>query len=53
MKEHRLSDIVDPVVANEAKAEEVIAIAMLAMRCLRLTGRKRPTMREVAMERKS
>lgn len=50
MKESRLSKILDPVVANEAKAEEVLAVAMLAWRCLKMNGRKRPTMREVAME---
>ncbi|KAF7847815.1 hypothetical protein BT93_L2549 [Corymbia citriodora subsp. variegata] len=50
MKECRLAEILDPVVASEAKNEEVLAVAMLAMRCLRWNGRKRPTMREVAME---
>ncbi|KAF8015425.1 hypothetical protein BT93_H1050 [Corymbia citriodora subsp. variegata] len=50
MKECRLAEILDPIVANEAKTEEVLAVAMLAMRCLRWNGRKRPTMREVAME---
>ncbi|KAK3415911.1 hypothetical protein EUGRSUZ_H01363 [Eucalyptus grandis] len=50
MKESRLSKILDPVVANEAKAEEVLVVAMLAMRCLKMNGRKRPPMREVAME---
>ncbi|KAF8015420.1 hypothetical protein BT93_H1045 [Corymbia citriodora subsp. variegata] len=50
MKQCRLAEILDPVVANEAKTEEVLAVAMLAMRCLRWNGRKRPTMREVAME---
>ncbi|KAF8015430.1 hypothetical protein BT93_H1055 [Corymbia citriodora subsp. variegata] len=50
MKECRLAEILDPVVANEAKTEEVLAVAMLAMRCLRWNGRKRPTMREVATE---
>ncbi|KAK3415909.1 hypothetical protein EUGRSUZ_H01366 [Eucalyptus grandis] len=50
MKENKLSEILDPVVANEANEEDVLAVAMLAMRCLRLNGRKRPTMRVVAME---
>ncbi|KAK2631100.1 hypothetical protein EUGRSUZ_L03402 [Eucalyptus grandis] len=50
MKENSLSEILDPVVANEAKAEDVLAVATLAMRCLRLNGRKRPPMREVVME---
>ncbi|XP_039156297.1 wall-associated receptor kinase-like 9 [Eucalyptus grandis] len=50
MKESRLPKILDPVVANEAKAEDVLAVATLAMRCLRLNGRKRPPMREVVME---
>ncbi|KAK9266437.1 hypothetical protein L1049_007439 [Liquidambar formosana] len=30
--------------------EEIIAVANLAKRCLNLNGKKRPTMREVAME---
>ncbi|KAL3725694.1 hypothetical protein ACJRO7_030687 [Eucalyptus globulus] len=50
MKKNKLSEILDPVVANEANAEDVLAVAMLAMGCLRLNGRKRPTMRVVAME---
>ncbi|KAF8015418.1 hypothetical protein BT93_H1043 [Corymbia citriodora subsp. variegata] len=50
MKENGLSEILDPVVANEAKAEDVLAVAMLARSCLRLNGRKRPTMREVAKD---
>ncbi|KAL3725695.1 hypothetical protein ACJRO7_030688 [Eucalyptus globulus] len=50
MKENSLSEILDPVMVNEGKAEDVLAMAMLAMRCLRLNGRKRPTMREVVME---
>ncbi|XP_048132539.1 wall-associated receptor kinase-like 9 [Rhodamnia argentea] len=50
MKENGLSQILDPVVANEAEAGDVLAVAMLAMRCLRLNGRKRPTMREVAVK---
>ncbi|CAI0555198.1 unnamed protein product [Linum tenue] len=45
-----LSKILDPVVSREAREEDVEAIAELAVRCLRLNGKKRPTMREVAME---
>ncbi|KAK3416081.1 hypothetical protein EUGRSUZ_H01648 [Eucalyptus grandis] len=32
MKENKLSEILDPVVANEANEEDVLAVAMLAMR---------------------
>ncbi|KAE8076187.1 hypothetical protein FH972_014851 [Carpinus fangiana] len=34
----------------EGKKEEIIAVANLAKRCLDLNGKKRPTMKEVAME---
>ncbi|CAI0555197.1 unnamed protein product [Linum tenue] len=52
MKENQdgLAEILDPVVSTEARKEDVEAIAELAVRCLRLNGKKRPTMREVAME---
>ncbi|CAL1379898.1 unnamed protein product [Linum trigynum] len=52
MKENQdgLSNILDPVVSREAREEDVEAIAELAVRCLRLNGKKRPTMSEVAME---
>ncbi|KAJ9169741.1 hypothetical protein P3X46_017898 [Hevea brasiliensis] len=49
-KEDRLLEILDPRVAKEGRKEDVHAIAKLAVRCLRLNGKKRPTMREVAME---
>ena len=35
---------------KDAKQEEIIAIANLAKMCLKLNGKKRPTMKEVAMQ---
>ncbi|KAJ0014252.1 hypothetical protein Pint_21372 [Pistacia integerrima] len=37
-------------VAKEARVEDIQSIAELVMRCLRLNGKKRPTMKEVATE---
>ena len=34
---------------KDAKQEEIIAIANLAKMCLNMKGKKRPTMKEVAM----
>ncbi|XP_034922250.1 wall-associated receptor kinase-like 8 [Populus alba] len=50
MEDSRLSDIVDAHVKGDCTEEEAIVIANLAKRCLNLSGRNRPTMREVAME---
>lgn len=49
-RENKLFDILDPRVAREADRDDVLAIAKLAKRCLRLNGKKRPTMKEVSME---
>ncbi|XP_065852977.1 wall-associated receptor kinase-like 22 [Euphorbia lathyris] len=49
-EEDCLVRILDPVVAREARKEDVEAIAELATRCLKSIGKMRPTMREVAME---
>ncbi|BAT83554.1 hypothetical protein VIGAN_04071700 [Vigna angularis var. angularis] len=38
------------MVAKEAMKDDIFAIGNLAMRCLRLNGRKRPTMKEVSLE---
>jgi len=43
-------DILDARIMNEDKREQMIAMAKLAKRCLNLKGKKRPTMKEVAME---
>ncbi|XP_021824849.1 wall-associated receptor kinase-like 22 [Prunus avium] len=50
MEENRLFDIVDAQVKVEGITEDVLAVATLAKRCLDLSGRRRPTMKEVAME---
>ncbi|CAK8542470.1 unnamed protein product [Lathyrus sativus] len=50
MKDNQLSDVVDKTVLKEARKDDILAIANLAMRCLRLNGKKRPTMKEVSAE---
>ncbi|KAG8379784.1 hypothetical protein BUALT_Bualt07G0125400 [Buddleja alternifolia] len=50
MDENRLFDILDAKVHKEGTSEEIVAIAELARRCLHLNGKRRPTMREVAVE---
>ncbi|XP_030943323.1 wall-associated receptor kinase-like 10 isoform X2 [Quercus lobata] len=50
MEENNLFDIIDARVMKDAKQEEIIAIANLAKMCLNLNGKKRPTMKEVAMQ---
>ncbi|KAJ0079091.1 hypothetical protein Patl1_24363 [Pistacia atlantica] len=49
-KENQLLEILDTGVAKEAREEDIQSIAELVMRCLRLNGKKRPTMKEVATE---
>ncbi|EXB36716.1 Wall-associated receptor kinase-like 9 [Morus notabilis] len=49
MKENRLFDILDAKVMEGPK-EEVLVVANIANRCLSLSGRKRPTMKEVTVE---
>ncbi|KAL8495043.1 hypothetical protein ACS0TY_019265 [Phlomoides rotata] len=48
MEENNLYKIIDQVVVKEGGLEDVTAVARLAMRCLNLNGKKRPTMKEVA-----
>ncbi|TQD77150.1 hypothetical protein C1H46_037314 [Malus baccata] len=50
MEEKRLFDIVDVRITKEGSKEQIEAVACLARRCLDLNGKRRPTMKEVAME---
>ncbi len=50
MKENRLFEILDPRVVNGGNVEQLMEVAMLVKRCLRLKGEERPTMKEVAIE---
>ncbi|KAG6657229.1 wall-associated receptor kinase-like 22 [Carya illinoinensis] len=50
MEGNNLFGILDSQVLKEAEKEKIITVANLTKRCLNLKGRKRPTMREVAME---
>ncbi|KAL2941572.1 Wall-associated receptor kinase-like 8 [Bienertia sinuspersici] len=49
MENSSLLDILDPLVLNEAKQEELMVVANLAKECLNLNGKFRPTMKEVAV----
>ncbi|PIN26230.1 Serine/threonine protein kinase [Handroanthus impetiginosus] len=53
MEENCLKTILDPRMEEQDVNEEHLAVANLAMRCLNLNGRKRPTIREVASELES
>ncbi|KAK9285841.1 hypothetical protein L1049_025042 [Liquidambar formosana] len=53
IKEDCLFDVLDAQVAAEGEKEELLAVAELAKRCLKLNGKKRPTMKEVALELES
>ncbi|PSS30828.1 Wall-associated receptor kinase-like [Actinidia chinensis var. chinensis] len=50
MEENRILEILDPRILKDGRREEMIAVAHLGKRCLNLNGKKRPTMREVAIE---
>jgi serine/threonine protein kinase len=50
IEDNNLFDILDSRVLMEGKKEDIIAVANLTKRCLYLNGKKRPTMKEVAME---
>ncbi|RZC75752.1 hypothetical protein C5167_000195 [Papaver somniferum] len=48
MKQNRLFEILDSRVLNEGDGDDVLVVAKLAKRCLKLNGKKRPTMKEVS-----
>ena len=50
IEENRLFEILDRIVADEGLDEEILAVAKLAKRCLKLNARKRPSMKEIAAE---
>ncbi|KAL4354440.1 hypothetical protein GQ457_06G000730 [Hibiscus cannabinus] len=50
MQEDSLLDILDSTIVNDSSEREIIAMAKLARRCLNLNGKRRPTMKQVAME---
>ncbi|GFQ06886.1 wall-associated receptor kinase-like 8 [Phtheirospermum japonicum] len=50
MEENKLFEILDPRVLREGSKEEIEVVAELSRRCLHLNGKKRPTMKEVAVE---
>ncbi|RWR74593.1 Protein kinase domain-containing protein [Cinnamomum micranthum f. kanehirae] len=50
MKENRLFQMLDERVRSEASVEQLMAIAQLTLRCLKLNGEKRPTMKEVVVD---
>ncbi|PRQ50012.1 putative protein kinase RLK-Pelle-WAK family [Rosa chinensis] len=50
MDQDCLFDVLDPQVTRYGGKEEITAVANLAKRCLNLNGRRRPTMKEVAVE---
>jgi hypothetical protein len=50
VEENNLFDIIDCQVFKECKKEEIIVVANLPKRRLNLNRKKRPTMKEVAME---
>ncbi|KAK5802298.1 hypothetical protein PVK06_029884 [Gossypium arboreum] len=50
VQENSLFNILDPIVVKVGPVQEIIVVALLAKRCLNLNGKKRPTMKQVAME---
>ncbi|KAG8482657.1 hypothetical protein CXB51_024277 [Gossypium anomalum] len=50
MQENSLFNILDPMVVKDGSEKVIIVVALLAKRCLNFNGKKRPTMKQVAME---
>ncbi|XP_057248989.1 wall-associated receptor kinase 2-like [Beta vulgaris subsp. vulgaris] len=52
MQQEKLFEILDPQLVGEASREQLISIAKLVENCLRVEGKDRPTMEELAAELK-
>ncbi|KAJ9691229.1 hypothetical protein PVL29_013416 [Vitis rotundifolia] len=50
MKQNCLFEILDKVILDEGQKEEILGVARLAKICLKLGGKKRPTMKEIAAD---
>ncbi|WJZ96946.1 hypothetical protein VitviT2T_015587 [Vitis vinifera] len=50
MKQNFLFEILDKVIVNEGQEKEILAVAKIAKRCLKLSGKKRPAMKEIAAD---
>ena len=50
IKQNQLFEIVDKQVADEGPKDEIFAVAKLTKRCIKLNGKKRPTMKQVDLE---
>ncbi|KAL0409390.1 UNVERIFIED_CONTAM: Wall-associated receptor kinase-like 8 [Sesamum radiatum] len=50
VKDDSLFDILDKVVVYEGKEDEILALAKVAKRCMKINAHKRPSMKEVAAE---
>ncbi|KAK4254042.1 hypothetical protein QN277_009474 [Acacia crassicarpa] len=50
MKEDRVFEILDARVVHEGRKDDILSVVNLAKRCVRLNGKKRPTMQEVSAE---
>ncbi|XP_057721871.1 wall-associated receptor kinase 2-like [Arachis stenosperma] len=50
VKEDCLLEALQVGILNEENKQEIVEVAIIATKCLRLTGEERPSMKEVAME---
>ncbi|KAI9112394.1 hypothetical protein K1719_016591 [Acacia pycnantha] len=50
MKGDRVFEILDARVVREGRKDDILSVVNLAKRCVRLNGKKRPTMQEVSAE---
>lgn len=50
LKQDRIFEAIEVGVMNDDNKNEIMEVAILAARCLRLRGEERPSMKEVAME---